>query len=165
MNAPRVPRTRLATSAVNQAISPVTALIHLLMGALAVVVSLLVAVALPKNATSAPRLATLPVTALRLVDTVAVDMVVLKAAMVVVVVDSVDAKVVKLATLAVVTATCPATAPKVRSATTVVRLVISQETARPRPPLSELATSASNLATFRHNARTKPFMMLRQLIH
>ena len=47
------------------------------------------------------------------------------------------------------------TALKAKSATTVVRLVISPETAHPRPPTSVLATSASNPATFRLNARTK----------
>lgn len=163
MNAPRVPRTRLATSAVNQATFPVTAPTHPPTVVLVVVASLLEVVVLPKSATSAPRLVTLPATALRLVDTAVVDTVVLKVATAVV--DSVDAKVDKHATRAVVMDICLVTALKAKSATIVARLVISQETAHPRPPPSELATSASNPATFRLNARTKPFTMLRQLIH
>lgn len=121
MNAPRVPRTRLATSAVNQATFPVTAPTHPPTVVLVVVASLLEVVVLPKSATrydllislkmlrankfySAPRLVTLPATALRLVDTAVVDTVVLKVATAVV--DSVDAKVDKHATRAVVMDIC-----------------------------------------------------------
>jgi len=68
----------------------------------------------------------------------------------------VDVKEVKPATLVAVTATCLATVLKAKSATTVARLAISPETAHPRPAPSVLATSASNLATFRLNAPTKP---------
>jgi len=68
-----------------------------------------------------------------------------------------DVRVVRLATLVVDMVTCLVTAPKARSATTAVKLVISPETALPRPAASVLATSASNPATFRLNARTKPF--------
>jgi hypothetical protein len=82
-----------------------------------------------------------------------------------------DVKVVKLATPAAVTVTClvsrplklvsmflinQVTAPRARSATTAVKSAISPETAPPRPAASVLATSASNPATFRLNARTKP---------
>lgn len=89
-----------------------------------------------------------------------------------------DVKVVKLATPAAVTVTClvsrqlklvpmflinQVTAPRARSATTAVKSVISPETAPPRPAASVLATSASNPATFRLNARTKPFP--RQYLH
>lgn len=75
-----------------------------------------------KSATSAQRLATLPETALRLVGTVAVDMVDNKEATVVA--SAVDDKEVKPATHVVVTATCQETAPRVKSATTVGRLAI-----------------------------------------
>jgi len=157
VNAPRVPRTRLATSAVNLVTSPVTAPTHLLRAVLVVVVSLpavVVVVEVAKSAISAPRSVTLLVTALRLLaDMVAAAMVATK---VDTVADSVVVKVVKLATPAVVMVTCLVTAPKVKSATTVARLVISPETAHLRPALSALAINASNLATFRLNAQTKP---------
>lgn len=77
-----------------------------------------------KSATSAQRLATLPETALRLVDTVPVvvaDMADSKEATVVVASVAV-VKVDRPATLAVVTATCQGTAPKVKSATTAEKL-------------------------------------------
>lgn len=89
-----------------------------------------------------------------------------------------EAKVVKLATHAAGTATClvciplpirsytskafQVTAPKAKSATTVVRSVISPETAQLRTTTSELATSASSQATSRLNALTKPSVRLRQ---
>jgi len=122
---------------------------------------------------SAQRSDTSLVTALRLVDTEAkaVDLAATKADMAVA--DTVaDVKVAKLATPAAVTVTClvsrqlklvsmflinQVTAPRARSATTAVKLVISPETAPPRPAASVLATSASNPATFRLNAQTKPF--------
>jgi len=122
---------------------------------------------------SAQRSDTSLVTALRLVDTEAkaVDLAATKADMAVA--DTVaDVKVAKLATPAAVTVTClvsrqlklvsmflinQVTAPRARSATTAVKLVISPETAPPRPAASVLATSASNPATFRLNARTKLF--------
>jgi len=128
---------------------------------------------------SAQRSDTSLVTALRLVDTEAkaVDLAATKADMAVA--DTVaDVKVAKLATPAAVTVTClvsrqlklvsmflinQVTAPRARSATTAVKLVISPETAPPRPAASVLATSASNPATFRLNARTKPFP--RQYLH
>jgi hypothetical protein len=93
--------------------------------AAAVVVSLQVVA--PRSATSAVRLDTSLATALMqvLVDmvVVAVDMAETRAdTEEEVVVDlAVDAKVDRPATLAVVTATCLVTAPRVRSATTVVR--------------------------------------------
>jgi len=158
VNAPRVPRTRLATSAVSQVTSPVTAPTHLPREVLVVEASLAVLVDL-RSATSAQRSATLPVTAPRLVDMVAVDMASARREDMVVVAALVDAKVVRPVTPAVVMATCLVTAPKARSATTVARLAICQETARPRPAPSALATSASNPATFRLNARTKSSMM------
>ena len=102
---------------------------------------------------SAQRLVTLPATAQRLVD-----MVETKEAMVAdtVVVDSVvPVKEAKPASHAVVTDIFPVTAPKDKSATTVVKSVISPATAHLRLPLSELATSASNLATSRLNAPTR----------
>jgi hypothetical protein len=111
-----------------------------------------------RSATSAQRSDTLLVTAPRLVDTEAkVDLAVVREATVVADMVAVVAKAVKLATLAEATVTCLVTAPKVRSATTAVKLVISPETAPPRPAASVLATSASNPATFRLNARTKLF--------
>ncbi|PMD25600.1 hypothetical protein NA56DRAFT_738273, partial [Hyaloscypha hepaticicola] len=159
VNAPRVPRTRLATSAANPVTFPVIAPTQLArVLAVAAVDSLLVAVVETKSATSAQRSDTSLVTALRLVDTEAkvVDLAATKADMAVA--DTVaDVKVVKLATPAAVTVTCLVTAPKDRSATTAVKSVISPETAPPRPAASVLATSASNPATSRHNARTKPF--------
>ncbi|PBP15377.1 zinc knuckle protein [Diplocarpon rosae] len=111
----------------------------------------------PKSATSVQRLATLPATALRLVDTVAVA----SAANLGTVVDKVvmvveEVKVDKLATRVVVMAICPVIAPKAKSATTVVRLVTFPATARPRTTTSVLAISASNLATSRLNAKTRP---------
>lgn len=161
MNAQRDQRTRPATSAVNQVTSPVIAPTQppRELDVEAEDSHLVVVVVDPRSATSAQRSATLPVTAQRLEATVAdkvVDMVVNR---VVTVVDSVDVVVVdkvdKPATLAVVTVTCLVTAPKVKSATTVAKLDISPATAHPKPPLSELATSASNLVTFRLNAPTK----------
>lgn len=109
-----------------------------------------------KSATSAQRSVTLLVTAPRLVDTVAkaVDLVAVKDT-VVVVVDMADVKAARLATPAEDTVTCLVTAPRARSATTVVKSVISHETAHLRQAASALATSASNPATFRLNARTK----------
>jgi len=114
----------------------------------------------PKSATSAQRSVTSHVTAQRPVDMVVelVDSnnrVAHTVVVLVVPVDSVDAREDRLATLAVDTDTCLVTAPKDRSATTVVRLAISPETAHPRLPPSALATSASNLATFKLNAPTK----------
>jgi len=161
VNAPRVLRTRPVTSAVNQATSPVIA-ITLLLRVLDVVLveedsTLVAAVVDLKSATSAPRSVTLLVTALRLVGmVVAVDMELNKVGMVE---DLVVVAVVaedKLATHVAVTDTCPAIAPKVKSATTVVRSAIFLEIAHPRPAVSELAISASNPDTFRLNARTKP---------
>jgi len=126
---------------------------------LVVVVSLPVVVEVVKSATSAPRLVTSPVTALRLlVDMVVAAMVATKVDTVVVAADSVVVKVVKLATPAVVMATCLVTAPKVKSATTAARLVTCPEIAHPRQPLSAPATSASNLATSRLNVQTKPLL-------
>jgi len=61
----------------------------------------------------------------------------------------------KPATRAAATATCPATALRARNATTAVRSVISPETAHLRPPPSEPAISASNLAMSRLNALTR----------
>lgn len=102
---------------------------------------------------------------------VVVDMVANRADTVVVDSAVADVKADKLATLAVVTATClvrsphcqsptPAnnpqvTAPKAKSATTAVKSAISPATAHPRPPPSELATSASNPATSKPSALTK----------
>lgn len=127
------------------------------MAAVVVVVdSLPVAAVEAKSATSAQRSVTLLVTAPRLVDTVAkaVDLVAVKDT-VVVVVDMADVKAARLATPAEDTVTCLVTAPRARSATTVVKSVISHETAHLRQAASALATSASNPATFRLNARTK----------
>lgn len=165
MNAPRAQRTRPATSAVNLVTSLATAP-TLLKRVLDVAVedSHPEVVEDLKSATSALRLVTLPVTARRLVDTAAAvvvsaaskDTVAVDMEVVVVVVD-------KPATLAVVMDTCLVTVPKAKSATTAVRLVTCPETAHPRQPASALATSASNLATFRLNARTKPRML--QSIH
>lgn len=109
-----------------------------------------------KSATSAQRSVTLLVTAPRLVDTEAkaVDLAAVKDT-VVAVVDTADVKVARLATPAEDTVTCLVTALRARSATTVVKSVISHETAPPRLAASALATSASNPATFRLNARTK----------
>lgn len=90
------------------------------------------------------------------------------AAVITEVVETVD----KPATLAVAMVTClvrfklcllvhcvtdpsQATAPRARSATTVAKLVIFPETAQLRPRPSELATSASNLATSRLSALTR----------
>lgn len=121
-----------------------------------VVDSLPVAAVEAKSATSAQRSVTLLVTAPRLVDTVAkaVDLAAVKDT-VVVVVDMADVKAARLATPAEDTVTCLVTAPRARSATTVVKSVISHETAHLRQAASALATSASNPATFRLNARTK----------
>jgi len=112
-----------------------------------------------KSATSAQRSATLLVTAPRLVDMEAkvVDLVAVKDTEVAAV-DMADVKVARLATPAEDTVTCLVTAPKARSATTAVKSVISPETAPPRPAVSVLAISASNPATFRLNARTRPFI-------
>jgi len=112
-----------------------------------------------KSATSAPRLVTLPVTALRLAAMAEVDMAVNRAAMVV---DSaaVEAEVEdKPATLVVAMAICLATALRARSATTVVRLATCLETAPPRPAANVLATNASNPDTFRRNARTRTSLL------
>lgn len=124
--------------------------------AVVVVDSLPVAAVEAKSATSAQRSVTLLVTAPRLVDTVAkaVDLAAVKDT-VVVVVDMADVKAARLATPAEDTVTCLVTAPRARSATTVVKSVISHETAHLRQAASALATSASNPATFRLNARTK----------
>lgn len=159
MNAPRDQRTRLATSVVNLATFPGTAPTPL-PRELDVVVedSLLVAAEL-KSATSARRSVTSHVTALRLADTVVVGMAVVnRADMEVDSVAAVDVKVDRLATRVVVTATCRVTVPRAKSATTAAKLVISPETAHQRPPLSELATSASNLATSKPNAPTKQIL-------
>lgn len=153
MNAQRVPRTRLATSAVKLVTSPAIAKTHpkkvLAVVASAVLVRL-------KSATSAQRSATLLATALRLVVTAeaaatAETRVDTAAPKVDMVVEAAD----RLATLAVATVTCLATAHKAKSATTVAKLVIFPATAQPKPLPNELATSASNLATFRPNAPTK----------
>jgi len=153
VNAQRVLRTRLATSAVKLVTSPGIAKTHL-KKVLAVVVDSVVLVAQPKSATSAQRLVTLPATALRLVVTEVVT-VETKAVTVAVKVDTVVETVDKLATLAVATVTCRAIALKVKNATTVVKLAISPATAQPKPLPNELATSASNLVTFKLNAPTK----------
>ncbi|PVH80484.1 hypothetical protein DL98DRAFT_190747 [Cadophora sp. DSE1049] len=162
-------RTRLATSAVNLATSPVIAKTLLLrvLDVVAVVSNLVVD---PKSATryaclsitsrstltsfSALRSVTLPATALRPEDTVVVsveDKVDMEADVAVMAVDKVD----RPATPAEDTATCPVTAPKVRSATTVARSDISQETAPLRTTTSVPATSASSQVTSRLNAPTK----------
>jgi len=164
VNAPRAQRTRRATSAVNQATSLATAPTQLKRVLdVAVEDSHPEVVEDPKSATSAPRLVTSPVTAPRQVDTVAavVDSAAKEdtAVDMEVVVEAVD----KPATLAAATDTCLVTAPKAKSATTAARLVTCPETAPLRQPASALATSASNLATFRLNARTKPRML--QSIH
>jgi len=165
VNALRVSRTRPVISAVNPATSPVIATTQLLRVPDVVPVeedsTLVVEVEDPKSATSAPRSVTLPATALRLVATeeVVVDMEPNKVDMVG---DSVVVEAVaedKPAILVVVTDTCPATAPKAKSATTAVRSVIFPETAHPRLAASVLATSASNPDTFRLNARTKPSLI------
>jgi hypothetical protein len=149
-------RTRPATSAVNPATSPVTAKTLLLRVLDVVVVVDSNPVVDLKSATSVPRSATLPATALRLVDT-EVDSAVDKVDMVgdvaatAVVVDKED----RPATPAEDTVTCPVTAPKARSATTVARLDISQETALLRTTTSVPATSASSQVTSRLNAPTK----------
>jgi len=116
-----------------------------------------VAVVEARSATSAQRSATSHVIAPRLVATeaVAVDTVETRADTVVVLVA--DVKADRLATPAVVMVTCLVTAPKARSATTAVKSVIFPGIAPPRPAASVLATSASNPATFRLNARTRPF--------
>jgi hypothetical protein len=123
VNAPTDQRTRLATSAVSQAIFPVIAPTHLQKALVVEVVDSNLAVAvdlrsatrhgsipnLPQNnadySSSAPRSATSLVTAQRLVDTVVEDMVVTRehteAGDLVV-----DDKVDRLATPAVDTATC-----------------------------------------------------------
>jgi len=154
VNAPRVPRIRLATNAANQATSLAIARTLLLRVLDEAVEDFnLVGVDL-RSATSAPRLATSLVTALRLVDTVEVDTVVNKVDTAVVSVA--DEEVVdKLATHAVAMDTCLVTALKARSATTVAKLVISPETAPPRPHPSEPATSASSPVTSRLNALTR----------
>jgi len=108
-----------------------------------------------KSATSAQRSATLPATALKLVATELVDTVATKMDTVATKVDTEVVTVGRPATLAVATAICLATALKVKSATTVVKLVIFLVTARPRLLPRELATSASNLVTFRLNALTR----------
>jgi len=116
-----------------------------------------------KSATSAQRLVTLPVTALRLVATVVVAVavtvetkadtaVVLEVTVVVVVLETTADKP---ATPAVDTVTCLATALRAKSATTVARSVIFPETAPLRLQLSELATNASNLVTSKLNAQTR----------
>jgi len=154
-------RTRPATSAANPVTSPAIAKILLLreLDVVAVVVDSNPVVD-PRSATSAPRSDTLPVTALRLADTavVKVDLVATKevteedvVAMVVVPEDKVD----RLATLAEDTDTCPVTAPRVKSATTVVRSVISPEIAQLRTTTSVPATSASSQVTSKLNAQTK----------
>jgi len=145
------PSPRPATSAGKLVTSPANAK-TLPKRVLDVVVSV-VAVQL-KSATSAQRSATLPATALKLVATELVDM----ATTMDTVATKVDTEVVTVgrpATLAVATAICLATALKVKSATTVVKLVIFLVTARPRLLPRELATSASNLVTFRLNALTR----------
>lgn len=156
MTVPRVLRTRLVTSVVNQVTFRVIAPTQL-PTALDVVDSP-PAVVGTRSATSAQRSAISHAIAPRPADMVAkvVDMAVIKEDMAVAAM-AVDVKAVKLVTLAEDMVTCLVTARKARSATTAVRLVISLETALPRPATSELATSASNPAMFRLNARTKPF--------
>lgn len=117
MNALRDQRTRPVTSVVNPATSLVTAKMPLLK-VLDVVDSHQVVVVEAKSATSAPRLATLPVTAQSKVVGSTVDMVNKVAT---VEATAVDAEA-KPATLAVVMAICPVTAPKVKSATTAALL-------------------------------------------
>lgn len=160
MNAQRAQRTRPATSAVSQDTSPVTAPTQPLRELVVEAVVDSHPVVDPKSATSAARSATSPETAQRLVVTVDNREVVTVDSREVVTVEDTEvvvvvAKVVRPATPAVVTATCLVTAPKVRSATTVVRLAICPETAHPRPHLSVLATSASSQVTSRLNAQTK----------
>jgi len=160
VNAQRVLRIRPATSVVNLVTSPATAKTH--PKRVLDVVALVVLVVQPKSATSAQRLVTLPVTALRLVATVVVvaaatvetkadTAAVLEVTEVVVAETTVD----KPVTPAVVMVTCPATALRAKSATTAVRLDIFPETAPLRLRPSELATSASNLVTSRLNAPTR----------
>jgi len=149
------PSPRPATSAGKLVTSPANAK-TLPKRVLDVVVSV-VAVQL-KSATSAQRSATLPATALKLVATevvtveTRVDTVETKA-------DTVVEAVDRPATPAVATVTCLVTAHKVRSATTAAKLAISPVTAQPRLLPRELATSASNLVTFRLNAPTKDLYM------
>jgi hypothetical protein len=124
---------------------------------------------------SAQRLATLLATALRPVDTEAAKVVDMEETKdtVAVAVSAADVKVDRPATPAVDMVTCLVShafglfrmfliqnqviALKAKSATTAARSVISPETAPPRPAVSVLATSASNPATSRLNARTKLF--------
>jgi len=165
VNVPRDPRTRLATSAVSQATSLAIAR-TLLLRALDVEVveeeeedsNLVVDL---KSATSAQRSVTSLVTAPRLADTVVVveDSVATRVDMVVALADVEVEVVVELearpVTLVEDMDTCPVIAPRVKSATTVVKSDISPETVPPRPLPSELATSASSPVTSRLNAPTK----------
>jgi len=104
-------------------------------------------------------LAILLATALRPVDTEAAKVVDMEETKdtVAVAVSAADVKVDRPATPAVDMVTCLVIALKAKSATTAARSVISPETAPPRPAVSVLATSASNPATSRLNARTKLF--------
>jgi hypothetical protein len=161
VNAQKGQRTRLATNVVNQVTFPAIVSTHQLrvrVVAAAVVDSL--PVVARKSATSAAKLAISPETALK---EVLLDMVATRVAMevdteVVVVVDlEVDVvKDLKPATHVVVMVTCLATALKAKSVITVASRVIYQETAQSSQPMSVLATSASNLVTFRLNAQTRP---------
>ncbi|KAH9217763.1 hypothetical protein DL95DRAFT_92125 [Leptodontidium sp. 2 PMI_412] len=146
-------RTRPATSAVNPATSPVIAK-TLPLRVLDVVAVDSNPVVDPKSATSAPRLVTLLVTAPRLADMVA-DSAAARADMAADAVATEVDKVARPATPAEDTDTCPVTAPKAKSATTVARSAISQETALLRTTMSVPATSASSQVTFKLNAQTK----------
>jgi hypothetical protein len=57
------------------------------------------------------------------------------------------------------------TAPKGKSAITVVKSAISPVIAHPRPPVSALATSASNLAMSRLNALCNSTPRTRRMIY
>lgn len=104
-------------------------------------------VVVDNNATSAPRLATSPVTAQRLVAMVETR--VTEVTKVVTVVDSVavPVKEAKPASHVAVTDIFPVTAPKVKSATTVVKLVTYPVTAAKRPLRLVDATNVSKRVT------------------
>jgi len=157
VNAPRVPRTRLATSAVNLVTSRVTAPTRLARVLDVGVDSLPEAVVEIRSATSAQRSATLLATAPRLVVTEAKVVDTEETRDMVVVASAADVKVDRLATPAVVTVTCLVTALKAKSAITAVKSVISLEIAPLRQAASVLATNASSPATSRLNALTKLF--------
>jgi len=158
VNALRVPRTRLATSAANQVTFRVTAPTQLARALdVVVVVSLLVAVVETRSATSAQRLAILLATALRPVDTEAAKVVDMEETKdtVAVAVSAADVKVDRPATPAVDMVTCLVIALKAKSATTVAKSVTCPVIAVRQPPTSEFATSASSQVMFKLHARTK----------